>query len=81
MHGGDYDTLLGSGGEDSSDECQDPGMLFDFEQYTPTTLPLSLHHPLDVEADARADAAVMRHGLPDELALRPVSTVAGKEGN
>jgi hypothetical protein len=59
-------------GDDYEDGGQDLASLFDYEQYFPTTLPLPLHHPLDEEADPAADAALMRHGLPDELALRQV---------
>jgi hypothetical protein len=31
-----------------------------------------VHHPHSEEADPAAVAALMRHGLPDELALRQV---------
>lgn len=61
----------GSDGSDS-EGAQELSSLFDYEQYFPTTLPLPLHHPCDEEADAYGDAAVMRHGLPEELALREV---------
>lgn len=58
--------------EDLSDRSQDLSALLDFEQYFPSTLPLSMHHPLDEEADRQADAEIMRRGLPEELALKPV---------
>jgi len=67
---GGYDEAYGS--DDGSDVDQDLASLFDYEQCFPTTLPLSLHHPCDDEADAAADAAVMRRGLPEELALKEV---------
>lgn len=78
---GGYGSLEDAGDDSGSDGGQqDIASLFDYELYFPTTLPVSLHHPCDKEADAAADAAVMRRGLPVELALKEVKGVVVGEG-
>jgi hypothetical protein len=71
------DEASGSG---SDEYDQDLATLFDYEQYYPTTLPLPLHHPCDEEADADSDRAIMRQGLPQELALKEVKGGGGGQG-
>lgn len=67
-------TRFFDGADDGdSDEDEDAAAnTFNFNQYFPNTLPLSLHHPEDDAADPDSDALLMRQGVPEDLALRQV---------
>eukprot|EP00775_Hariotina_reticulata_P010942 gene10942-11096_t len=65
------DGRMYPGASEGSEEGDEPlEQLFDYDQYFPTSLPVSRHHPLDLDADTTADTAPMRHGVPKDLMLQ-----------
>lgn len=59
-------------GADAAEDEEVAGPLFDFSQYYPTTLPLSMHHPEDDAADLQVEQQAMRQGVPEDLVQRQV---------